>query len=142
MRRLLMTLSALALAGCAYAPPKTGQTAALHVTNATDYSWSIHIDGRRAGSIGPGQTLAFRVGPGVHRVQALDRLYTLVYNRKRIVDRVINLGHIYSPNQKVDFLIAHYETRWDVLLMVRSASGGGPRPVDAPAYPHPPLHPE
>ena len=143
MKRLLLLAPALALVGCAYAPPKSGMTAGLNVTNATDHSWTLYIDGRRAGKIKPQQKLPFRVASGVHRVRALDRFYTIVYNRKRIAEKAFNLGQLYSPNQKVEFVIAHYATRWDVLLAFRSASGGGPRPVAEPTHHYPPVpHPQ
>lgn len=114
MKRLLFLALAVlwvwALAGCAcYAPPKEG--ASLNVINPTDLSWRLYIDGKAAGCIGPQASRSIRIGPGAHEVKAVDRLFLGVYNRRRTAQRKVDIGGIYSANQKADFIIADYETR-------------------------------
>lgn len=119
MKRFLCLALALvvvsALAGCAcYTPPSDG--ASLNVINPTELSWRLYIDGRPAGTIGPQASRTIRIGPGSHEVKAVDRLLLGVYNRTRIAQRKVDLGGIYSANQKVDFIIADYETRTNCFL--------------------------
>lgn len=111
MRRSLVTVLAVvctsALTGCAcYAPPREGAT--LNVVNEIDCGWRLFVDGERAGKIGPQATRSIVVSPGSHSLRAVNRLLLGVYNRQRIATGTVKpIG----MKQKVEFVIADYETR-------------------------------
>ena len=112
-RRIVLAAAlvcAVALAGCAgtYKQPASGAT--LTVVNPTELTWKLVIDGKRAGKIGPKTARSFRIGSGRHSVKAVNGAIVFWCGRKRVATKAVDMGGVYSPNQRVQFILSNFET--------------------------------
>lgn len=112
-RRIVLAVTlvcAVALAGCAgtYKQPASGAT--LTVVNPTELTWKLTIDGKGAGKIGPKTARSFRISSGRHNVEAVNRFTVGVWGHKRVATKALDVGGVYSPNQRVQFILSDFET--------------------------------